>query len=190
MDLVNDATLERELERALAVDPSPAFVARVRMQIAEEPLPSPRRFGWRFAATAGMAAAASAAALFVALRPGQRVEPAVARLSARPLAAPLSAFVPTSPRLGHERRTTNVERPTANDAHRTTNDERLWQEPLFDTRETIALQRLIAGVREARVDLTPLTNGAPMPLPSLDDLVIPPIAIQPLDPGGTEGERP
>jgi len=63
-------------------------------------------------------------------------------------------------------------------------------EPLFDTRETMALQRLIADVRDARVDLTPLTKEGPMILPAMDPLVISPIVIEPLVPGGVEGERP
>jgi hypothetical protein len=54
----------------------------------------------------------------------------------------------------------------------------------------MALRRLIAGVRDARVDLTPLLKEAPMPLQSLDDLVISPITIEPLVSGGVEGERP
>ena len=63
-------------------------------------------------------------------------------------------------------------------------------EPLFDARETTALQRLIADVRDARVDLTPLAKEGPMPLPAMDPLVISPIVIEPLDSSGIEGERP
>ena len=63
-------------------------------------------------------------------------------------------------------------------------------EPLFDARETTALQRLIADVRDARVDLTPLAKEGPMPLPAMDPLVISPIVIEPLTPSGVEGERP
>ena len=54
----------------------------------------------------------------------------------------------------------------------------------------MALQRLIAGVRDARVDLSPLLKDPPMALQSLDDLVITAITIEPLVPGGPEGERP
>ena len=63
-------------------------------------------------------------------------------------------------------------------------------EPLFDARETTALQRLIADVRDARVDLTPLAKEGPMPLPAMDPLVISPIVIEPLVSSGVEGERP
>ena len=40
---LNDSQLERELESALGIEPSPAFLARVRTRIAAEPEPS----AWR-----------------------------------------------------------------------------------------------------------------------------------------------
>ena len=188
MDPMNDAALERDIERALAVDPSPEFVARVRTRIAEEPSPATRRFGWLFAGVATAAVAASVVAL-VMFRPDQRVEPATRLLISHSLESPV--VVPMlSQGLVREPRTTHLERRTSNAEPRTTNLERPSSEPLFDLRETIALQRLIASVRDGRVDLTPLLKEAPMALQSLDELVIPPIAIEPLVPGGGEGERP
>ena len=59
MDPVKDAALEREIERALAVDPSPEFLVRVRARIADEPAPASRGFGWLFAGVATVAAAAA-----------------------------------------------------------------------------------------------------------------------------------
>ena len=190
MDPMNDAALERDIERALAVDPSPEFVARVRVRIAEEPALSSRRFGWLFA---GVGAAAVAAAVVLAvfvMSPARRNAPASAPLlTSRSIAA--AVVVPVVSRTGLDRsRGANDERPTTEDARRTTHDERRTTAILFDTRETLALQRLIAGVREARVDLTPLLKEAPMAVQPIDNLAIPPIAIEPLVPGGVEGERP
>ena len=66
--------------------------------------------------------------------------------------------------------------------------------PLFDARETRALQTLIAGVRDRRIDLAPLLRpGAPPPmeLPPIDELSISPITIDPIAPQpGAEGVRP
>jgi hypothetical protein len=187
MDPVKDAALEREIERTLAVDPSPEFLVRVRARIADEPAPASRGFGWLFAGVAATAVAATVVAL-VMLRPEPRAEPAIGLLMSRAL--PSSVVVPTvSPGLAREPRTTHGER-TANDARRTTHPERQRSEPLFDARETTALQRLIADVRDARVDLAPLLQKGPMPLPSNEDLVIPPIVIEPLETGGIQGERP
>ena len=177
MDPMNDAALEREIERALAVNPSPEFVARVRTRIAEEPSPASRGFGWLFAGVATSAVAAGVVAL-VMLRPDQRVEPATGLLISRSLTS--SVVVPmVSQGLDREPRTTNLERHVS--------------EPLFDRHETMALQRLIAAVHDARVDLAPLLEE-PMPAPMtpqpIEDLVIPPLVIEPLSQSGVEGERP
>src|SRR5262245_46902289 len=150
MDPVKDAALEREIERALAVDPSPEFLARVRARIADEPAPAARGFGWLFAGVAATAVAVAVVAV-VMLRPDQRVEPAVGLLTSRSLTS--SVVVPrVSPGLDREPRTTHHERRTPNDEPRTTNPERQTSTPLFDARETTALQRLIADVRDAQVD--------------------------------------
>jgi len=190
MDPVKDAALERELERALAVDPSPEFLVRVRARIADEPAPASRGFGWLFA---GVATVAAAAALVLAVRmvsPARPPEaaplltsksigfavivPAVVPGTVGPASVYAAARLRRDEQAGHD-----VPKVNARTA-----------EPLFDARETTALQRLIADVRDARVDLTPLAKEGPMPLPAMDPLVISPIVIEPLDSSGIEGERP
>ena len=118
MDPMNDAALEREIERALAVDPSPEFVARVRTRIAEEPSRVSRGFGWLFAGVTAAAVAAGVVAL-VMLRPDRRVGSEIGPLVSRSINSVV--VVPALSRgLGGEHRTTYVERRTANDAPRTT----------------------------------------------------------------------
>jgi hypothetical protein len=191
---MNDAELERDIERALAVDPSPEFVARVRTRIADEPAPASRGFGWLFVGVAtATVTAAVVLAVFVVL-------PARQPASAPLLASRAIGSVVEVPSLGsvgadlRVRPETRAESlssvgPTHGSAPTTTG---VVAEPavLFDPRETMALQRLIAGVRDARVDLTPLLKEPPMAPQSLDNLLIPPITIEPLVPGGVEGERP
>jgi hypothetical protein len=193
MDPINDAALERDVERALAVDPSPEFVARVRTRIAEEPSQATKRFGWLFTGVATAAVAASVVAL-VMFRPDQRVEPATRLLTSRALTS--SVVVPAIGRVGADLRVRpggpSSVGPTHGSAPTMTAADATTPEPptLFDPRETMALQRLIAAVHDARVDLAPLLKEAPMPLQSLDNLIISPITIEPLVPGGSEGERP
>jgi hypothetical protein len=63
---ITDAALDRELESALGVDPSPEFLARVRTHIASGPAPTKLAlFGWPLAG----AAAAALVAIAVALSP-------------------------------------------------------------------------------------------------------------------------
>jgi hypothetical protein len=197
MDPMNDAGLERDIERALAIDPSPEFVARVRTRVADEPSPASLQIGWLFAgAIATAVAAASAIAIFV-LSPTQPHSPPNAPiLASRSITS--SIVVPdVGPAAGPAKAGHYVLTATGrDDSNRyvvsgfSRTDATAASEPLFDPRETAALQRLIAGVRDARVDLAPLLKEPPMAPRSLDDLVIPLIAIEPLVPGGVEGERP
>jgi hypothetical protein len=187
---MNDAGFERDIERALAVDPSPEFVARVRARIADEPSPASRRFGWLFAGVAATAVAtASAIAIFVAspVRQPASTPLLASRSIGSVLEVPSVGGVGADPRVRPESRSSVG--PTHGSAPTTTG---VAAEPatLFDPRETMALQRLIAGVRDARVDLAPLLKAAPMAPQSLDELVIAPITIELLVPGGVEGERP
>jgi hypothetical protein len=197
---VNDDILTRDLERALAVDPSPEFVARVRARIAEEPSPASPPFGWLFA---GVAIAAVAAAVVLAVfvdSPARQTAPATAPLLA-------SRSITSSivvPDVGPAKAGPHEDRGLREGAGPRTPSfvgsgfSRTYTMPgepaiLIDAREMMALQRLIAGVRDARVDLTPLlkeATAAPMVLQPIDGLVIPPITIEPLVPGGVEGERP
>jgi len=174
MDPLNDGELEREIERSLAVDPSPEFLARVRTRLAEEPRPAAGRFGWMFVGIATTAVAAAVVLAVFVVSPARRPASAPLLIS-RSLASPL--VVPTIA-------------PAGLDRSLDTHDEPRTVLVLFDTHETLALQRLIANVRDARVDLTPLLKEGPMSLPANDDLMIPPIVIEPLAPSGVEGERP
>jgi len=194
---MNDLTLERDIERALAVDPSPEFVARVRTRIAEEPAPSSRPFAWRLTAAAF---AAAAVMVVVALRPEPRVAPTLASVLA-PRSIAESIVVPSvgPAKAGphenarpHEDARPHTSSPVGSGFSRTYTSPRA-PAILIDAREMMALQRLIAGVRDARVDLTSLLKEAPpapMALQPIDDLAISPITIEPLAPSGVEGERP
>ena len=203
MDPVKDAALEREIERALAVDPSPEFLVRVRARIADERVPASRGFGWLFA---GVATVAAAATLVLAVRmvfPARQPAPApllasrsigsaVVVPSVSPaIAGPAEAghYVPKGGRRDDQSQNvvSGFSRTSVGASRTSTSPS---PEPLFDAHETTALQRLIADVRDARVDLAPLLKEGPMPLPSNQDLVIPPIVIEPLEAGGIQGERP
>jgi hypothetical protein len=61
-----DPSIERDLQRALAIEPSPEFVARVRLRVADERMRAPWWSGWRMPA---IAAAAIVLAVAVIWRP-------------------------------------------------------------------------------------------------------------------------
>jgi hypothetical protein len=79
---LTDEALERDLARALAVEPSPEFLARVRTRIASEPAPRAWKVSWLIGAVGAVAAAVIVAA--IATRPDQITAPtAIAPLAAR-----------------------------------------------------------------------------------------------------------
>jgi hypothetical protein len=215
---LTDAALERDIARALAVDPSPDFLARVRSAVANEPAPSSIAGAfstWRRAFALGVLPAAGAAAIatialgVVVMRPDRVAAPA-ASLSARAIAGPpvsvpdvasglslryaASDFSLSNGASGFSR--TNRLRTSAGPASDgPPKGGRPAHEPipLLDPRETRALRAFIAGVRDNRVDLTPLLKPgipAPMELAPIVDLVISPLAIEPLAPAdGVQGAR-
>ena len=75
---LSDAALDRELDAAVNVDPSPEFVARIRLRVAAEPRSTGWRWQWRLAG-AGVAVAAVAllaTGLWPATRSDERRETA------------------------------------------------------------------------------------------------------------------
>lgn len=69
---LTDAALDREIQAALDVDPSPAFLARVRQRVAIEPAPAG---WWRGPRVASLAAAGALVAVAIALWPGRGETP-------------------------------------------------------------------------------------------------------------------
>jgi hypothetical protein len=203
---MTDDVLDRDIASALAVDPSPEFVARVRTRVASE-RPSVWPFAtfriWRTASASrwalsfagGAVVAVALVYAVVLLRPVGSKAPVVTSTLARTTSGPAEAGrrvpIPTET-ARHVPGSPSSPPATQRSAHPELVEGR---DPalLLDPRETAALRSLIAGVRDNRVDLTPLLQPgapAPMELPPVNDLVIAPIAIEPLTPqGGAQGER-
>jgi hypothetical protein len=178
----------RDIARALAIDPSPDFLARVRTRIASEPLPRPSLGAafstWRW--PVAIAAVTLLLAVVVLNRPR-------APIVGVPLVSRTTAFDATTlPYVASAFRRT-LDGPAKAGRH-------ILRQPLFDgqalidPRETQALRALLAGIRNNRVDLSPLlapTAPAPTEMPAASDLVITPIAIEPLAPvDGAPGPIP
>jgi hypothetical protein len=199
---------DQEIRDALRVDPSPEFLARVRTRIANEPAPSAWRWSWTVAAVGALAAMVLIAV--VMLRPKQEKpsapdvvqafppsrttesDKAPAGPSASAHATPVvSGFPPALQSSSAELRRGQAEAQSAKAGSRTMSQ---GAEILLDPAETQALRRLIAGVRDGRVDLTAAQHSTPplpMELAPHADIVIDPITIEPIaPPSGAEGARP
>ena len=185
---MTDAALDREIARALAVDPSPEFAARVRQRIAGEPAPASWLGVWIFAAAGALVAAAMV--LIVVSRAPRVVSTATAPavLSARALSN-VGRMQPSAAS-GFSRMPSSVTAIRTATFPRGDGD----REPdiLVDPREARAIRAFFEGVRSGRIDLAPLAAVAPRvgEPPAIPDIYIAPIVIDSLsEPSGTGGVR-
>lgn len=102
---MNDPTLDREIAGALNVEPSPEFVARVRLRVASEPA-APAWRGWRL-----VLAGATAAVVAVMVVSGARDEVDPPRTAIQQAAPPAAADM--SPTLAAGPREQGVRAPSA-----------------------------------------------------------------------------
>lgn len=201
-------SIDRELQRALDVDPSPDFVARVRMRVASEPAPA-QRWSWWHMVSAG-AVLATLAVLAVVV-PRSKVAPnaggetlAANRLPVVGQLFTATAGGPEGPPYDFMRAQTHgsaavVERPfSAANASTVVGQPfraatAASAEAILDAREVATLRRLILNVGQGRVDLKPVLQPAPFavadvaPLTDIDIVPIPevvPISIEPLEERG------
>lgn len=176
---VSDEALEREIETALGVDPSPEFLPRVRARVAREYVQE----GWFSSALwrwAGAAAVVTAVAIIGVLTlrdpapaprevritpPVETAAPVVepARLEPDPVA---SARAPKAVRV-------RAVRPF---------------EVVISPDDAAALRQLVAALTARQVEATdiPALGAESAPLPALEEIVVAPINISPL--AALEGE--
>lgn len=202
------APIDREIQAALAVDPSPEFLARVRTRIAAEPPGLTTWVPWTLVAAAVMAAIV--AGVVVMSRPQEKTGgTATAQGDIR-----LTPEVPIEQPRGIERSRASAEsthRPVESpDAQRRSSTRRLRSAParsetrlvgtmpaepdiLVDPREARAMRLLISATRDGSLDLSAALRAATptvMALPPIATIVIAPLSIDPLTPSGEEGVRP
>jgi hypothetical protein len=196
LDEMSDAALDRDLQALLAADPSSAFVARVRMQVAADRATAQTWLGsW---STVLAIAATIAVAIVTAIgyrgNRGQAVGNHPAALSTRPIPGRSAAAGVGSLVTGLERsvsdRWPRQPRPIAAVPPAIVSAE---PEVLVDPREAAALRVLIRRMRNGAIDLGPLLTppvAAATEAPDVASIDIPVITIQPIAPGaGEQGVR-
>jgi hypothetical protein len=180
-----DAALDAEIRHALAVDPSPAFQARVRARIAGERPERALRGLWAYCSLAAIGAVVSIVA-FASWPAARTPRPAAStRLAAHAsigFAPPISSGAGTRPLFPAAEAARGDRRlSTAETGHLAAAE----SEVLLAPDETRALHALIAGVRDGRIDLRPVATAAPPPdvmdLAPIEPLAIPPIVIAPVE---------
>ena len=165
MDSMNE--LDRELARALQVDPAPDFAARVRTRIAAEPEPSRWRVPTLALSAVGCAVVVVLAASLWLQAPGQLNPRHVSALPHENTAV-LAPFV-TSPGSESPHRPANVPTTAATAVG----------DVMVSRSEMLALRRLFSGA-----------TVAPPPSPVADELSIPELVLEPIPvPTIIEGDR-
>lgn len=188
-DALSDSALDREVRAALNVEPSPEFVARIRMRVANEAIASKRSTGrqWLFASI-GVAVAVLALVVF-ARDPANRerattigvvgdvrkpLEPPPGPASREPMAGEPSTQ-PVSPVAPAARGAA----PPARGALPTREDETPpFADVLISPDEVRAYEMLLAAVRQGR--LPPLTQRDVAAEAGALEIEIAPLIIEPL----------
>ncbi len=169
---MDDAELDRALNNALSVSPSPEFVARVRMTIAQAEA-SPTPGGWLMPAAVAVSIAAIAAVLV--LRPDS-IEPSrgVEVLGSRPIGAvaqtPVMAMGAVPAR--YSTKGSNIARSLRSESTE-------MPEVLIAPDNRQGLTQLLDGVRERRFEATFDETPAATPWVTTD-LTMAPLSIEPL----------
>ena len=218
---VDRSDVDRELQQALDVDPSPEFLARVRTRIASEPAPSGWRAWWMLAVGAAAAAAVIAVAVLISRQtiapaPTESVASKSEPATSEPVTSePAKPTAPTQATTNRDAAAVDGRASRDQDPHQAEPRARASQEPrvvaraprdvapgdssseparaavLLDAREVAMLRRLIAGVGAGRIDLKPVMAPGPFSIAEtapLEDILIAPLSIEPLEPSG-EGAR-
>jgi hypothetical protein len=194
---LTDEMLERELEQALTVEPSPEFLARVRTHIASAPTASGWSVRWPLVAlgTSGALIALIVAAVVMSgLLKSRRVvapeSPAVVR----------TAEPPVAPRIVTPRVPETNRQPQVAVSRTARHEVRPSREPevLIPKGEADALRRLMRGLHAGAVDPSTLVGGpragaVVQPVRSIMLAPLMPVAPITLEPLGwlahQEGER-
>ncbi len=183
-DTWSDALLEQELSRALTVEPSPAFLPRVRSAVAAAPAPA----RWQLSLVWSVGASAAAMVVVVVLmrvaapqRPNVPAPPPTAAVPLMPptvapaLRLPATAGVPDR-------------RPPASDTARV-RTRPLEPELLIPAEEAAALKRLMRGLPQgvlvSPASETPLDEVAVVQPPNAIVVApmpaIPPVTVEPIE---------
>jgi hypothetical protein len=197
-DALNGDPLVREIERAVAVDPSPEFLARVTARLAEEPSPAARTWPFRWVlVTTGLAVTAGVVAMlypespYAGLKRGS--EPVTSQVAASAVDATLDASIESEGASRQEPvRVTHDVQPATTSAEPGANGRSVaaagvvhdvWRFPnvIVSPAEADALRALVADAYAGRFAIVPAVEvDRADPASDPEVIVIEPLEIQPL----------
>jgi hypothetical protein len=178
---LSDETLEREIEAALGVDPSPEFLPRVRARIASERIDESWLWGasWRWAGAAAVVIAVAIIGVWTLRAP----VPAPREVRITAPAETTTPFVePARPEPAP------VAPSSARAPKRVSAPVEARFEVLISQEEAAALKRLFTAIGNHRIETSALPDlqSALKPPTPIEEIVLEPITISPL--AALEGE--
>jgi len=182
-DPLSDSQLDRELESALDVEPSPEFLARVRTRVAAEPEVSMWRLAMWGRGVQPLVAMAVVGVLLAVVVPRlmRDEERSVQEVAVRRADVPVAKQAAQVPQVNRDRMAARVVRQSVPTAMAHDLPLRLSQ-PLFSADERRALAQLVAAVEEGR--LPPVVSETATAVAAQPDartaLNIDPLVIDPL----------
>lgn len=180
-DSLTDSALDREVQAALTVDPSPEFLARVRMRVASEPAPAAWTLSW--AVLAGGAAVATLVVAVVVSNAGRsgNVEPHDDTPTNLRGAATVAAPAPVAPRVVRQPASERPLRVVRAEPPRAAADAPPFPEVLISTDEVRAYEAFVAAVQQRRIPPMPaIEENRPTTSTGLPDIDIAPLVLAPL----------
>src|SRR5262245_45368880 len=174
-EALSDEVLEKEIEAALGVDPSPEFLPRLRARIASGRVNESwvRPGLWRWAA-AGMAVAA-VAIVGLSVSDNSVPAPGEAQMASTPrveTSNPATGVAASSP----ESAAPTVV-PAVREAPRRTHSGQARAEVLISPNEAVALRQLVVALAARNVEASdiPTLGGESAPLAPIEEIVLEPI---------------
>jgi hypothetical protein len=180
--------LDRELQEAIAIQPSAHFVQRVQVRARQAPAPTPRLW-WALAAAAALAVAAIAGGL--ALRSGDRQKPPVVIETASPtpsIARTLESVDPKAPanptQLRPGRLARGPDAPRSHQLPRAPRSQRVLAgkpapkpEVIVPPGQRRGVERYMMLVRSGQLNTSPLTDETAT---TASEIVVAPLAVDSL----------
>jgi len=187
-------TLEKDIEAALGVDPSPGFLPRVRARIANERMQDGWFWSasWRWARVAAVVTAVAVIAVWTLRDPSRAPRPAhvVNTPPVESTPPPVDSALPAPALVASSVESSKpVSAPVAR-AERSTRNPAVVARPevLVSLDEAAALRQLIGAIAARQVEAMdiPRLAAESAPLPMIEEIVLEPIKLSPLD--GLESE--
>ena len=186
---LTDETLEKDIEAALGVDPPPGFLPRIRARIANERMQEGWFWSasWRWARVAAVVTAVAVIAVWTLRDPSRAPRQAhvADTLPVESTPPPVDSALPAPALVASSAESPKPLSAPVASAVRSTHTPAVVARPevVVSHDEAVALRQLIVAIAARQVEAMdiPQLGAESVPLPPIDEIVLEPIKLSPLD---------